>query len=72
MGVVLVGGGGDDAGPGRGRGRLGSVAVQRSEGELPERSIYRLLHAERDRLFPNELFTELHVQHGPARSRRRS
>jgi hypothetical protein len=34
------------------QGRLGNVAVQRCEAALPERSIYRLLHAERDRLFP--------------------
>jgi hypothetical protein len=34
------------------QGRLGNVAVQRCEAGLPERSIYRLLHAERDRLFP--------------------
>jgi hypothetical protein len=38
--------------------------VQRCEAELPERSIYRLLHAERDRLFPDELFANLYVQHG--------
>jgi transposase len=30
----------------------------------PERSIYRLLHAERDRLFPDELFADLYAQHG--------
>jgi hypothetical protein len=46
------------------QGRLGNVAVQRCEAELPERSIYRLLHAERDRLFPDELFADLYVQHG--------
>ena len=46
------------------QGRLGNVAVQRCEAELPERSIYRLLHAERDRLFPDELFSDLYVQHG--------
>jgi transposase len=46
------------------QGRLGNVAVQRCEAELPERSIYRLLHAERDRLFGDELFADLYVQHG--------
>jgi hypothetical protein len=40
------------------------VAVQRCEADLPARSIYRLLHAERDRLFPDELFADLYVQHG--------
>ena len=43
------------------QGRLGSVAVARCEAELPERSIYRLLHQERDRLFPDELFADLYV-----------
>jgi hypothetical protein len=46
------------------QGRLGSVAVARCEAELPERSIYRLLHAERDRLFPDELFADLYIRHG--------
>jgi hypothetical protein len=46
------------------QGRLGSVAVARCEAELPERSIYRLLHAERDRQFPDELFADLYVHHG--------
>jgi len=46
------------------QGRLGNVAVARCEAQLPERSIYRLLHAERDRLFPDELFADLYVQHG--------
>jgi hypothetical protein len=46
------------------QGRLGSVAAVRCEAELPERSIYRLLHAERDRLFPDELFADLYVPHG--------
>jgi hypothetical protein len=46
------------------QGRLGNVAVARCEAELPERSIYRLLHAERDRLFPDELFADLYVHHG--------
>jgi Transposase DDE domain/Transposase domain (DUF772) len=46
------------------QGRLGNVAVQRCEAGLPERSIYRLLHAERDRLFPDELFADLYVHHG--------
>jgi hypothetical protein len=41
------------------QGRLGNVAVSRCEAELPERSVYRLLHAERDRLFPDELFSDL-------------
>jgi hypothetical protein len=46
------------------QGRLGNVAVARCEAELPETSIYRLLHAERDRLFPDELFSDLYVHHG--------
>jgi hypothetical protein len=46
------------------QGRLSNVAVQRCEAELPERSIYRLLHAEWDRLFPDELFGDLYVHHG--------
>src|SRR5512132_460345 len=46
------------------QGRLGNVAVARCEAELPERSIYRLLHVERDRLFPDELFGDLYVHHG--------
>jgi Transposase DDE domain/Transposase domain (DUF772) len=46
------------------QGRLGNVAVARCEAELPQRSIYRLLHAERDRLFPDELFADLYVKHG--------
>jgi transposase len=46
------------------QGGLFNVAVQRCEAELPERSIYRLLHAERDRLFPDELFADLYIQHG--------
>jgi hypothetical protein len=51
------------------QGELFNVAVQRCEAELPERSIYRLLHAERDRLFADELFADLCV---PGRSHRRS
>jgi Transposase DDE domain/Transposase domain (DUF772) len=46
------------------QGRLGTVAVARCEQDLPERSIYRLLHRERDRLFPDELFSDLYVHHG--------
>ena len=46
------------------QGRLGNVAVQRCEQDLPERSVYRLLHAERDRLFPDELFADLYIHHG--------
>jgi hypothetical protein len=46
------------------QGRLGTVAVARCEAELPERSIYRLLHRERDRLFPDELFSDLYIHHG--------
>jgi Transposase domain (DUF772)/Transposase DDE domain len=45
------------------QGRLGNVAVQRCEAELPERSIYRLLPAQRDRLFADQLFADLYVQH---------
>jgi hypothetical protein len=36
----------------------------RCEQELPARSIYRLLHAERDWLFPDELFADLYIHHG--------
>jgi Transposase DDE domain/Transposase domain (DUF772) len=46
------------------QGGLFNVAVQRCEAELPERSIYRLLPAARDRLFPDELFADLYVHHG--------
>jgi transposase len=46
------------------QGGLFNVAVRRCEAELPERSIYRLLHAERDRLFPDQLFADLYVHHG--------
>jgi hypothetical protein len=46
------------------QGRLGNVAVARCEQDLPERSVYRLLHRERDRLFPDELFGDLYVHHG--------
>ncbi len=46
------------------QGRLGNVAVQRCEQDLPGRSVYRLLHAARDRLFPDELFADLYVHHG--------
>jgi len=46
------------------QGRLGNVAVARCEAELPERSIYRLLHREWERLFLDELFSDLYVQHG--------
>jgi hypothetical protein len=55
---------GDDVGRAERQGRLGNVAVARCEAELPERSIYRLLHQERDRLFPDELFADLYVKHG--------
>ena len=43
------------------QGELFNVAVARCEAELPERSIYRLLHTERDRLFGDELFADLYV-----------
>jgi Transposase domain (DUF772) len=47
------------------QGELFNVAVQRCEAELPAAAlIYRLLHAERDRLFPDELFADLYVHHG--------
>src|SRR4029450_6022766 len=46
------------------QGRLGNVAVARCEAELPERSIYRLLHRGRDRLFSGELFAALYIHHG--------
>jgi hypothetical protein len=48
---------------GRASGQAGlwDVAVRRCEASLPERSIYRLLHAERDQLFPDELFANLFI-----------
>jgi hypothetical protein len=46
------------------QGGLFNVAVRRCEAELPDRSVYRLLHAERDRLFGDELFADLYVHHG--------
>ena len=46
------------------QGGLFNVAVARCEAQLPQRSVYRLLHAERDRLFPDELFADLYVQYG--------
>jgi hypothetical protein len=46
------------------QGGLFNVAVQRCEADLPERSIYRLLHVERDRLFPDGLFADLYIHHG--------
>jgi hypothetical protein len=51
-------------GRGERQGRLGNVAVARCNAELPERSVYRLLHAERDRLFGDDLFADLYVHHG--------
>jgi transposase len=60
----LVGGWAITLGLAERQGRLGNVAVARYEAELPERSIYRLLHRERERLFPDELFANLYVQHG--------
>jgi hypothetical protein len=54
------------------QGRLFNVAVQRCEAELPQRSLYRLLHAERDRLFPGKLFADLYIRHAAGRSRCRS
>jgi hypothetical protein len=38
---------------------------------LPERSVYGLLHRERDRLFPDELFAELFAERGAVVCRRR-
>jgi hypothetical protein len=46
------------------QGGLFNVAVTRCEQKLPQPSVYRLLHAERDRLFPDELFADLYIQHG--------
>jgi hypothetical protein len=46
------------------QGGLFNVAVARCEAELPAASIYRLLHRERDRLFGDELFSDLYVKHG--------
>ena len=54
------------------QGRLGTVAVARCEQDLPERSIYRLLHRERDRLFPMSCSVTCTSTTGAARSRRRS
>ncbi len=39
---------------------------------LAENSIYAVLHRERDRLFPDELFADLFASGAGARSRRRS
>ena len=46
------------------QGGLFNVAVQRCEADLPQASIYWLLHRERDRLFGDELFADLYVHHG--------
>jgi hypothetical protein len=43
------------------QGGLCNAAVQCREAELPERSIYWLLHAERDRLGPDELFSDRYL-----------
>ena len=51
---------------------LFNVAVARCEAELPERSIYRLLHAERDRLFPTSCSVTCMCTTAAGRSRRRS
>ena len=54
------------------QGRLGNVVVQRCEQGLPDRSIYRLLHAERDRLFPTSCSPTCTCSMAAGRSRRRS
>jgi hypothetical protein len=41
------------------QGGLWDLAARRCEAGLPARSVYRLLHDERDRLFPDELFADL-------------
>jgi hypothetical protein len=38
---------------------LWNNAARRCEADLPARSIFRLLHAERERLFPDELFVDV-------------
>ena len=43
---------------------LWDLAARRCEQGLPERSIYRLLHDQRDRLFPDELFADLFTRVG--------
>jgi hypothetical protein len=40
------------------------VAVASGEAEPPQASVYRLLHTERERLFPDEPFADLYVHHG--------
>jgi hypothetical protein len=45
------------------QGELFNVAVQHCKADLPERSINRLLHAEWDRLFGDELFADMYVHH---------
>jgi Transposase DDE domain/Transposase domain (DUF772) len=46
------------------QGELFNAAVRRCEASLPAVSIYRLLHRERDRLFPDELFADLFTTRG--------
>jgi hypothetical protein len=46
------------------QGGLWDLATNRCEAGLPARSIYRLLHAARDRLFPDELFADLFTRVG--------
>jgi hypothetical protein len=43
---------------------LWNNAARRCEQGLPARSIFRLLHTERDRLFPDQLFVDLFTQVG--------
>jgi hypothetical protein len=54
------------------QGRLFNVAVARCGADLPDRSIHRLLHVERDRLFPTSCLPTCTSATAAARSRRRS
>jgi hypothetical protein len=54
------------------QGGLFNVTVARCEADLPERSIYRLLHAERDRLFPTSCSPTCTCTMAAGRCRRRS
>jgi Transposase domain (DUF772) len=54
----------DDAGAGRAPRQARERGGGPLRGGAGGASIYRLLHAERDRLFPDELFADLYVQHG--------
>jgi hypothetical protein len=53
------------------QGRLGNVAVARCEAELPERSIYRLLHLSATGCFPTSCPVTCTPITGAGRFRRR-